>query len=429
MPWAWIKSAEGKPRTPGSKYPAHLDTAYLVEEDKNKGLKGYCIDLLESIAAPERMDFDYEIVVSRNREYGHKQDNGTWTGVVGDLISGEIDISVATLTMTTEREEVIDFVAPYFDQSGISILLRKKEPKQSIFKFMTVLKPEVWLGILAAVFIVAFLIWALDRFSPYSYYNNKEAYPEGARDFTLGESLWFSLTSLTPQGGGECPKALSGRVLVAAYWLFIVLMLATFTANLAAFLTVERMQTTVQSLEELARQSRINYTVMGGSPYMEYFVNMAGAEDELYKKWKEITLNSTSDQTRYRVWDYPVREQYTHILKIIEQNKPVETAEDGYERVEAATDGNFAFIHDASEVRYQYYQNCNFTEVGEPFAEQPLAVAVQQGSHLQKEISKTILELQKERYFETLSGISERTRYVPTVCTLLRTESLKLLIA
>ena len=403
MPWAWVEGAEDLPRTEGGP-PSHLDAANLNPLDKNQGLKGYCIDLLESIAAPERMDFDYEIVVSKNRAYGSKLENGTWTGVVGDLISGEIDISVATLTMTTEREEVIDFVAPYFDQSGISILLRKKQPKQSIFKFMTVLKPEVWLGILAAVFIVAILIWALDRFSPYSYYNNKEAYPEGARDFTLGESLWFSLTSLTPQGGGECPKALSGRVLVAAYWLFIVLMLATFTANLAAFLTVERMQTTVQSLEELARQSRINYTVMTASPYMEHFVNMAGAEDELYKKWKEITLNSTSDQTRYRVWDYPVREQYTHILKVINQNDPVMTAEEGYERVEEATEGNFAFIHDASEVRYQYYQNCNFTEVGEPFAEQPLAVAVQQGSHLQKEISKSILELQKERYFETLSG-------------------------
>ena len=36
-----------------------------------------------------------------------------------------------------------------------------------------VLKAEVWFGILGAVFVVAFLIWALDRFSPYSYYNNK----------------------------------------------------------------------------------------------------------------------------------------------------------------------------------------------------------------------------------------------------------------
>ena len=79
------------------------------------------------------------------------------------------------------------------------------------------------------------------------------------------------MTMTMLQGGGETPKALSSRVLVAAYWLFVVLMLATFTANLAAFLTVERMQDTVRSLEELNRQSKINYTVMEDSPYLEYF--------------------------------------------------------------------------------------------------------------------------------------------------------------
>ena len=40
--------------------------------------------------------------------------NGSWTGIVGDLISGEIDISVATLTMTTEREEVGSNLRIYF---------------------------------------------------------------------------------------------------------------------------------------------------------------------------------------------------------------------------------------------------------------------------------------------------------------------------
>lgn len=34
----------------------------------------------------------------------------------------------------------------------------------------------------------------------------------------------------------------SGRILVGAYWIFVVLMMATFTANLSAFLTVERVQ-------------------------------------------------------------------------------------------------------------------------------------------------------------------------------------------
>jgi len=33
----------------------------------------------------------------------------------------ELDIVIAALTMTSEREEVIDFIAPYFEQTGISI--------------------------------------------------------------------------------------------------------------------------------------------------------------------------------------------------------------------------------------------------------------------------------------------------------------------
>ena len=70
----------------------------------------------------------------------------------------------------------------------------------------------------------------------------------------------------------------------------------------------------------------------------------------------------------------------------------------------ADEEGTFAFIHEASQIKYEYYNNCNFTEVGDPFAEQPYAVAVQQGSHLKKEMSKVILALQQERFFETLSA-------------------------
>ena len=62
-------------------------------------------------------------------------------------------------------------------------------------------------------------------------------------------------------------------------------------------------------------------------------------------------------------------------------------------KTENHTDGDFAFIHDASEVRYQYYHNCNFTEVGEPFAEQPLAVAVQQVRYAINQISFVWLSL------------------------------------
>ena len=64
-----------------------------------------------------------------------------------------------------------------------------------------------------------------------------------------------------------------------------------------------------------------------------------------------MTLNSSGDQSKYRVWDYPIKEQYTHIFKVIKNSIPVKNAEEGFQRVHDAEDGNFAFIHDASEVR------------------------------------------------------------------------------
>nr|QRF71025.1 ionotropic receptor [Semiothisa cinerearia] len=374
----------------------------LVTEEGQPQYEGYCIDLIARLS--ETMGFDYEIVTPKSGGFGRKLDNGTWDGVVGDLMLGETDMAVGALTMTAEREEVIDFVPPYFEQTGILIVIRKPTRKTSLFKFMTVLRTEVWVSIVAALVCTALMIWLLDRHSPYSARNNPDAYPYPCREFTLKESFWFALTSFTPQGGGEAPKALSGRTLVAAYWLFVVLMLATFTANLAAFLTVERMQTPVSSLEQLARQSRINYTVVEGSTVHQYFINMKFAEDTLYRVWKEITLNATSDQAQYRVWDYPIREQYGHILLAINASGPVADAKTGFEQVNEHTDADFAFIHDSAEIRFEMTRNCNLTEVGEVFAEQPYAIGVQQGSRLQEELSRALLELQKERFLEQLAA-------------------------
>ncbi|XP_026331180.1 ionotropic receptor 25a-like [Hyposmocoma kahamanoa] len=363
---------------------------------------GYCIELIGKLA--ETMEFDYEIVTPKSGSFGRRLTNGSWDGIVGDLMRGETDLAVAALTMTAEREEVIDFVAPYFEQTGILIVIRKPIRKTSLFKFMTVLRTEVWLSIVAALVLTGFMIWLLDKYSPYSARNNPDAYPYPCREFTLKESFWFALTSFTPQGGGEAPKALSGRTLVAAYWLFVVLMLATFTANLAAFLTVERMQTPVSSLEQLARQSRINYTVVESSTIHQYFINMKFAEDTLYRVWKEITLNATSDQAQYRVWDYPIREQYGHILLAINASGPVPDAKTGFQQVNDHADADFAFIHDSAEIRYEVTRNCNLTDVGEVFAEQPYAIAVQQGSRLQEDLSRALLEIQKERFLEQLAN-------------------------
>ncbi|XP_022208624.2 uncharacterized protein LOC111065005 [Drosophila obscura] len=389
MPWSYLRRSER--------------TGELLLDRKGAPIwEGYCIDFIQRLS--QKLNFEYEIVAPRTGHMGELSADNEWDGVVGDLVRGETDIAIAALKMYSEREEVIDFLPPYYEQTGISIVIRKPVRKTSLFKFMTVLRLEVWLSIVAALVGTAFMIWFMDKYSPYSSRNNRAAYPYACREFTLRESFWFALTSFTPQGGGEAPKAISGRMLVAAYWLFVVLMLATFTANLAAFLTVERMQTPVQSLEQLARQSRINYTVVMESDTHQYFINMKFAEDTLYRMWKELALNASKDFKKFRIWDYPIKEQYGHILLAINSSGPVMDARQGFANVDAHENADYAFIHDAAEIKYEITRNCNLTEVGEVFAEQPYAVAVQQGSHLGDELSYAILELQKDRFFEELKA-------------------------
>ena len=60
---------------------------------------------------------------------------------------------------------------------------------------------------------------------------------------------------------------MNGFRFVASFWFFFALiMIASYTANLAAFLTVETLERPIESVEDLAKQNEIWYgAVSGGS--------------------------------------------------------------------------------------------------------------------------------------------------------------------
>ena len=48
-------------------------------------------------------------------------------------------------------------------------------------------------------------------------------------------------------------RAISTRMVAGMWWFFTLIMISSYTANLAAFLTVERMESPIESAEDLAR--------------------------------------------------------------------------------------------------------------------------------------------------------------------------------
>lgn len=50
-----------------------------------------------------------------------------------------------------------------------------------------------------------------------------------------------------------------------------MIIVSSYTANLAAFLTLEKMQAPIESVEDLAKQSKIKYGIQGGGSTASFF--------------------------------------------------------------------------------------------------------------------------------------------------------------
>ncbi|XP_049782073.1 ionotropic receptor 25a [Schistocerca cancellata] len=401
-----------KPSVPVTQYTVvvALQQPFVIKYQDENGstkFKGYCIDLINSIR--NITNFEIEIYEVADGKYGNMDEEGRWNGMIKDLIDKKAHIALGALSVMAERENVVDFTVPYYDLVGITILMKKPKTPTSLFKFLTVLENDVWLCILAAYFFTSFLMWVFDRWSPYSYQNNREKYKddEEKREFDLKECLWFCMTSLTPQGGGEAPKNLSGRLVAATWWLFGFIIIASYTANLAAFLTVSRLDTPVESLDDLSKQYKIQYAPIANSSAHVYFQRMAAIENRFYEIWKDMSLNdslSEVERAKLAVWDYPVSDKYTKILQAMTEAGFPANMEEALERVRASKSSSegFAFIGDATDIRYQVLTNCDLQMVGEEFSRKPYAIAVQQGSPLKDQFNNAILQLLNKRKLEKL---------------------------
>lgn len=60
-------------------------------------------------------------------------------------------------------------------------------------------------------------------------------------------------------------------MLAASWWFFCLIMVSSYTANLAAFLTVETLTSPFNNVEELAKQKTIKYGAKGGGATLKFF--------------------------------------------------------------------------------------------------------------------------------------------------------------
>lgn len=123
--------------------------------------------------------------------------------------------------------------------------------------------------------------------------------------------------------------------------------------------------------------------------------------------WKEMSLNdSLSDVERAKlaVWDYPVSDKYSKMWQAMKEPGLPNSIEEAVQRVrdsKSSSEG-FAWLGDATDVRYYVLTSCDLQMVGDEFSRKPYAIAVQQGSPLKDQFNNAILQLLNRRRLEKL---------------------------
>uniref|UniRef100_A0A8C8FDM5 Glutamate receptor n=1 Tax=Oncorhynchus tshawytscha TaxID=74940 RepID=A0A8C8FDM5_ONCTS len=334
-----------------------------------KRYKGFSIDVLDSLA--KILGFKYEIYQVADGKYGSPTSNGSWNGMIGDLISKRADLAVSAITITPERESVVDFSKRYLDYS-VGILMRKSEEKINIFSLLAPFDLAVWACIAAAIPVVGVMIFILRRVQSVRSQNPPGGHQATSVSTSLQSAIWIVYGAFVQQGGDSILGSVALRIVMGSWWLFTLIVCSSYTANLAAYLTVSRMDNAVRTFQDLSKQMDLAYGTVRDSAVYEYFrakgTNALEQDSTFAELWRTINKNNGHEHS-------------------------VSSPSEGIRKV-----NSFAFLWDMAVVEYAALtdDDCTLTVTGNSMSSKGYGLALQHGSPYRDLFSQKILELQEK---------------------------------
>ncbi|KAL1455221.1 hypothetical protein WDU94_009332 [Cyamophila willieti] len=339
--------------------------------------KGFCMDLLRELS--KTINFTYSLALSPDGQFGSyiiKNTTGgggkkEWTGLIGELVNERADMIVAPLTINPERAEFIEFSKP-FKYQGITILEKKPSRSSTLVSFLQPFSNTLWILVMVSVHVVALVLYLLDRFSPFGRFrlSNSDNTEEDA--LNLSSAIWFAWGVLLNSGIGEgTPRSFSARVLGMVWAGFAMIIVASYTANLAAFLVLERPKTKLTGINDARlRNTMENLTC----------ATVKGSAVDMYFR-RQVELSN--------------------MYRTMEANN-YDTAEDAIADVKIGK--LMAFIWDSSRLDFEAAQDCELVTAGELFGRSGYAIGLQKGSPWADAVTLAILDFHESGFMERLDN-------------------------
>ncbi|XP_004401309.1 PREDICTED: glutamate receptor ionotropic, NMDA 2A [Odobenus rosmarus divergens] len=353
-----------------------------INNSTNEGMnvkkccKGFCIDILKKLS--RTVKFTYDLYLVTNGKHGKKVNN-IWNGMIGEVVYQRAVMAVGSLTINEERSEVVDFSVP-FVETGISVMVSRSNGTVSPSAFLEPFSASVWVMMFVMLLIVsAIAVFVFEYFSPVGYNRNlaKGKAPHGP-SFTIGKAIWL-LWGLVFNNSVpvQNPKGTTSKIMVSVWAFFAVIFLASYTANLAAFMIQEEFVDQVTGLSDKKFQRPHDYS----PPF----------------RFGTVPNGSTERNIRN---NYPYMHQYMTKFN----QKGVEDA-----LVSLKTGKLDAFIYDAAVLNYKAGRDegCKLVTIGSGyiFATTGYGIALQKGSPWKRQIDLALLQFVGDGEMEELETL------------------------
>lgn len=200
---------------------------------KDEEVVGFSIELMQAIS--EEIGRDVEFVMT-----------DAFSDMLGRVSASEVDGAVANISITADRERVMDFSLPFFE-SGLQIMVTGDADEVSIFS--AVLTKDILIALLwaaVALFSVGMLMWVFER--------KKQPYFDRPIKEALFPSFWWAL-NLVVNGGFEerMPRSGLGRLFSVVLVVSSLFVVSIFVAQVTAALTVGALTSRIESINDLDR--------------------------------------------------------------------------------------------------------------------------------------------------------------------------------
>jgi polar amino acid transport system substrate-binding protein len=264
------------------------------------------------------------VAVKQAPPFAYRDADGEWTGqsielwrsvadelglryqlhetTLDDMLAGVADgryqVAVAALTVTSEREQIVDFTHP-FHTTGLAVAVSsKREPYwRGVIGTVFSLAFLRLIGVLALIqLIVGTLVWLLERRA------NAEQFP---RDLGHGvpTGFWWATVTMTTVGyGDKAPKSLLGRAVALLWMLASMIIIASVTATIASSLTIERLDARIRGPEDL---HRFRVGVIANTTGAKYMSDER-AVTQSFVDTQAALAALTSGEIDALVWDAPL---------------------------------------------------------------------------------------------------------------------------